>query len=171
MTQNNLLAVEADAARHTVEAAREAVRIFNLALEVDRYHLGAETINSIEFQNLRMELRADLSTLERAAVHLELIRNALERTDGELSFIQAQVAVLLTAAQEHDTVTRGQAWYLIEQAAQAFTHDTTEVLISWDGLHDALFDYVEGDPDARALRPDVTLETIRRAVAESLVTR
>lgn len=170
MTQNNLLAVEAESARRSVEIARDAVRIFNLSLEIDRYRLAAETINSTEFQNLRAELRADLTALERAVVHLEQMRTVLGHTDGELSFAQAQVAELLAAAQERTTVTRDQAWYLIEQAVHAFAHDTTDVFISWDGLHDALFDYVE-DAEARALRPDVTLETIRRAVAESLVTR
>lgn len=168
MTENTSLAAKADTARRAVIAARDAVNIFNLSLEVDRYRLAADTIDSREFQGLRIELQADLTQLEQAVAHLEQVRDSLDDTDGELSFIQAQVAVLLTAAQERGTVTQGQAWYLIEQAVHAFTHDTTSVTVSWDALHDALFDYTD-DPLVRALRPDVTLETLRRAVAESLV--
>lgn len=168
-TANHTLAADAETARRSVEEARAMLRRFTTTVEINRYNLAADTVNNVEFQLLREELRADLAELDRAAAHLERVRNVLDDKDGELSFVQNQVKELLEVMQAaaRDSITGPQAQYFLKQAVRAFYGYSFEY-IRWGLLHETIFD----DTDAGStVKAGVTLDTVRQAVADSVVAR
>lgn len=60
----------------------------------------------------------------------------------------------------------------VEAAVEAYgpDRDPADVLVSWDGLHDAFFGYTT-HPDYRWVRPGLTYQTISAAIDLNVIDR